>query len=113
MRNLEKTVQEKEAIIAEYLLGDTTYRKLAARHGVDFRVIHQWVTKFLGKEVKRVKQKSKSLEDTVREELPRRDVKHLQEELRKAKLHNKLLNAMIDIAEEQLKVDIRKKSGTK
>jgi len=40
-------------------------------------------------------------------------VKQLQEELRKAKLHNKLLNAIIDIAEEQLKIDIRKKSGTK
>jgi len=41
------------------------------------------------------------------------DVKLLQEELRKSKLHNKLLNAIIDIAEEQLKIDIRKKSGTK
>jgi hypothetical protein len=41
------------------------------------------------------------------------DVKKLQEELRKAQLHNKLLNAIIDIAEDQLKIDIRKKSGTK
>jgi hypothetical protein len=31
----EKTVQEQEAIIAEYLLGDTTYRKLGANHGVE------------------------------------------------------------------------------
>jgi hypothetical protein len=41
------------------------------------------------------------------------EVKLLQQELRKAQLHNKLLNAMIDIAEDQLKIDIRKKSGTK
>ena len=41
-------------------------------------------------------------------ELPT-DVKQLQEELRIAKLHNELLNAMIDIAESELKVDIRKK----
>lgn len=41
------------------------------------------------------------------------DVKQLQEELRKAKLHNKLLNAIIDIAEDQLNIDIRKKPGTK
>ena len=40
-------------------------------------------------------------------------MKQLQEELRKAKLHNKLLNAMIDIDKEQLNIDIRKKSGTK
>jgi hypothetical protein len=30
MRKSYKTIQEQEAIIAEYLLGDTTYRKLGA-----------------------------------------------------------------------------------
>jgi transposase-like protein len=112
MRKSDKTIQEQEAIIAEYLLGDTTYRKLGAKHGVDFRAIHHWVTRFQGKPVKKVKPKTKSTDDLPQEELPT-DVKQLREELRKAKLHNKLLNAMIDIAEEQLKIDIRKKSGTK
>lgn len=112
MRKSEKTIQEQEAIIAEYLLGDTTYRKLGAQHGVDFRVIHHWVTRFQGKPVKKAKPKTKSTDDLPKEGLPT-DVKQLQEELRKAKLHNKLLNAIIDIAEEQLKIDIRKKSGTK
>jgi transposase-like protein len=110
MRKSDKTVQEQEAIIAEYLLGDTTYRKLGAKHGVDFRVIHHWVSKFQGKPVKKAKPKMK--DDPQQEDLPS-DVKQLQEELRKAKLHNKLLNAIIDIAEDQLKIDIRKKSGTK
>jgi transposase-like protein len=112
MRKSDKTAQEQEAIIAEYLLGDTTYRKLGAKHGVDFRAIHHWVSRFQGKPVKKVKPKIKSTDDLPQEELPT-DVKQLQEELRKTKLHNKLLNAMIDIAEEQLKIDIRKKSGTK
>lgn len=112
MRKSVKTVQEQEAIIAEYLLGDSTYRKLGAKYGVDFRVIHHWVSKFQGKEVKKVKPKSKPNQDAPQEELST-DVKQLQEELRKAKLHNKLLNAIIDIAEDQLKIDIRKKSGTK
>ena len=108
----EKTVQEQEAIIAEYLLGDTTYRKLGANHGVDFRAIHHWVTQFQGKPVRKTKPKVKVKDDLPLEELPT-DVKLLQEGLRKAKLHNKLLNAIIDIAEGQLKIDIRKKSGTK
>ena len=112
MRKSDKTVQEQESIIAEYLLGDTTYRKLGAKHGVDFRVIHHWVSRFQGKKVKKVKPKIKLNDNLPKEELPT-DVKQLQEELRKAKLHNKLLNAMIDIAEDQLKIDIRKKSGTK
>lgn len=112
MRKSDKTVQEQEAIIAEYLLGNTTYRKLETKHGVDFRVIHHWVSKFQGKAVKKVKPKIHLKDDPQQGDLPT-DVKQLQEELRKAKLHNKLLNAMIDIAEDQLKIDIRKKSGTK
>ena len=112
MKRTDKTIQERELILAEYLLGNTTYRKLGSKHGVDFRVIHYWVSKFQGKEVKKVKSKSKPNQDVPQEELPT-DVNQLQEELRKAKLHNKLLNAIIDIAEEQLKIDIRKKSGTK
>ena len=112
MRKSDKTVQDQEAIIAEYLLGDTTYRKLGTKHGVDFRVIHHWVSRFQGKLVKQSKPKIKSKAVLPQEDLPQ-DVKQLQEELRKSKLHNKLLNAIIDIAEEQLKIDIRKKSGTK
>lgn len=41
------------------------------------------------------------------------DVRRLRRELEEARLHNKLLNAMIDIAEEQFEVPIRKKSGAK
>ncbi len=111
MEKSEKTAQEQEAIIAEYLLGEITYRKLGAKYGVDFRRVHSWVTKFQGKPVRKIKPKNKT-EDNPKEELPT-DVKQLREELRKVKLHNKLLNAIIDIAEEQLKIDIRKKSGTK
>jgi transposase-like protein len=107
MINRLKTEQEKEAIIAEYLLGETTYRSLEKKHGIDFRVIHSWVTKFKGKTVGNQKKPKASTEP-----LPV-DIKKLQEELRKAKLHNELLNAIIDIAEEQLKINIRKKSGTK
>ena len=108
----DKTVQEQESITTEYLLGNTTFRKLGIKYGVDFRTIHYWVKRFQGKLVKQAKPKIKSKAALPQEELPI-DVKQLEEELRKAKLHNKLLNAIIDIAEEQLKIDIRKKSGTK
>ncbi len=41
------------------------------------------------------------------------EVSQLREELRKERLRTELLNAMIDIAEKDLKINIRKKSGTK
>jgi transposase-like protein len=100
------TNSEKERIIAEYLIGNITFRKLGAKYQVDFRIIHSWVSKFQGKQLKKIPLKPKE------ESLPT-DVKQLQEELRKARLHNELLTTMIDIAEKQLKIDIRKKSGTK
>lgn len=110
MKKTGKTNQEKEAIITEYLLGDISYRKLGEKHSIDFRLIHSWVSKFQGKSLK--KSKLKVSASQTEESLPT-DVKQLQEELRKARLHNELLNAMIDIAEEQLKIDVRKKSGTR
>jgi len=111
MKKREKTVLEKEAIIAEYLLGEASYRQLGLKHGIDFRLIHSWVTKFQGKPVRKSKPKSE-LKNGVSEQLPT-DVRELQEQLRKSRLHVELLNTMIDIAEDQLKINIRKKSGTK
>ena len=105
-----KKVIEKEAIIAEYLTGENSYRKLGNKYGIDFRLIHSWVMKYEGK--KRKPSPKQKAEDADEMALPT-DIKKLQVELRKAQLHNKLLNAIIDIAEDQLKIDIRKKSGTK
>jgi len=108
---MNKTEQEKEAIIAEYLLGDYSFRELGIKYEIDFRLIHLWVTKFQGKPMRKSNPTSQK-EQCLNEGLLV-DVKKLQEELRNAKLYNELLNAMIDIAEDQLKIDIRKKSGTK
>ena len=108
---MDKKVIEKEAIIAEYLTGENSYRKIGEKYGIDFRLIHSWVTKFQGKPMR--KKTSKQLVKKEPEDQLSTDVKQLQQALRKAQLHNKLLNAIIDIAEEQLKIDIRKKSGTK
>jgi transposase-like protein len=106
-----KSPLEIEAIVAEYLLGGLTYRQLGKKCNVDFRIIHSWVMKFQGK--------NKSTQKKAPIESPNGIVKVskefllLQEELRKEKLRNELLNAMIDIAENDLKISIRKKSGTK
>jgi hypothetical protein len=41
------------------------------------------------------------------------EMKRLQKELHEARLKNELLEAMIDIAEEQMGVQIRKKAGAR
>ncbi|PIV17296.1 MAG: hypothetical protein COS42_05545 [Flavobacteriales bacterium CG03_land_8_20_14_0_80_35_15] len=108
---MDKKTIEKEAIIAEYLTGAISYRKLGDKYGIDFRLIHSWVAKFQGRPMR--KKASKQLVKKEAEKPLPTDVKQLQQALRKEKLHNQLLNAIIDIAEKQLKIDIRKKPGTK
>ena len=48
----------------------------------------------------------------LKDEEAEAEIKRLRRELEDARLHNKLLTTMIDIAEEDLGVDIRKKHGS-
>lgn len=92
---LEKTIN-KEAIIAEYLTGEYSYRQLGVKHGIDFRKIHSWVSNYKGK-IKPVKKASKMKEEAS--VLPA-EVKQLQAELHKVKLHNEVLEDLYNNFEE-------------
>jgi transposase-like protein len=114
MKSTFKNDPEREIIAAEYLLGGGSYRFLGKKHDVDFRAIHSWVMSLKGKKSPKVNPKGAANPPGHADSPPLpTEVKKLQEELRKVKLHNELLNTMIDIAEGQLKIEIRKKSGTK
>ena len=86
---MDKKGLEKEAIIAEYLTGEISYRKIGEKYGIDFRLIHSWVTKFQGKPMRK-KPKKELLPQAKEEQLPK-EVKQLQAALRKAELHNNQL----------------------
>ena len=110
---MEKTTFNREAIIAEYLTGEKTFRQLAAKHGVDFRTIHYWVSHYKGKIKPKVKQpKSTPASKAEPEALPA-DVKKLQAELHKAKLHTVLLEEMLKLSEDLTGIELRKKFGAK
>lgn len=101
----------KERVIADYLSGAGTYRQLQGKYGVDFRLIHQWVQAFKDCNTsKKMPAKKKNVK--LNEDLPK-EVKQLQEELRQARLYNKLLEALVDIGKEKYGIDLRKKNGTK
>lgn len=104
----------KEEIVAEYLKGGVTLRGLERKWGVNFRSIHRWVKECEGAKGPEEEAKGKARRALVvkETELPS-EVKRLQKELEEARLYNKLLNAMIDIAEEQFEIPIRKKRGAK
>ena len=106
------TQNEKEGIITEYLTTEISFRALGKKYGVDFRTINKWVQLYRGKMGKQKKDVKAELLPESQEQLPT-DVKHLQEELRKARLLNEVLTEVINIAEEKFNLPIRKKYGTR
>lgn len=110
---MKKTTVNREAIIAEYLTGETTFRQLAARHGVDFRTIHYWVSSYKGKINAKKKQPENTAASKAEPAVLPVDVKKLQAELHKARLHTALLEEMLKLSEDLTGIDLRKKFGAK
>lgn len=103
----------KESIIVEKLTTEITYRALAAKYNLKFQTVHQWVQDYQGRMRKRKSDKKNKPESVSSAEQLPTEVKKLQEELRKARLLNEVLNEVINVAEEELKIPIRKKFGAK
>jgi transposase-like protein len=102
--------KEKHAIIAEYLSGGTSTRKLGIKYGYGHVTISRWVMAHKKYGKKQPLQVSKVILQSGAS-MPT-DIKELQEALRLSRLKVDLLEAMIDISDEQFGTDIRKKAGT-
>ena len=105
--------KKRDRVVKEYLKGDLTYREMEERYSVASSTIHRWV-----KESEKAKEPAvwngevrRAL--VVKESELSSDVRQLRRELEEARLYNKLLNMMIDIAEDQFEIPIRKKRGAK
>lgn len=110
---MQKTTLNREAIIAEYLTGETTFRQLSAKHGVDFRTIHYWVSSYKGKIKPKVKLAKSNLQTEIVPTALPADVKKLQAALRKAKLYAEVLEEMLKLSEDLTGIELRKKFGAK
>lgn len=109
-------MNSKEEIINEYLVGGISYRTLEKKYGFSRATINRWVLQHQRFTLMRKSgEKSISLPEMdkkPREVLPA-EIIELQKQLEQERLQNKLLTAMIDIAEQELKIPIRKKYGTR
>ena len=106
---MQQRTVNKEAIIAEYLTGDYSYRQLAAKYGIDFRKIHYWVSHYKGQ----IKPKKKAVKKEEPVDVSSTEVKQLQAQLRKANLYNEVLEEMLKLSEQLTGIELRKKFGTK
>jgi transposase-like protein len=109
-------MDKKEQIINEYLIGGISFRTLGRKYGVSRSTINRWVLEHQGFICLRKSSKeSVTLLEMNKEpkEILSTEIIELQKQLEQERLHNKLLVAMIEIAEQELKIPIRKKYGTK
>ena len=106
---------KRREVVEEYEKGGVTLRELGRRYGVGKSLVHRWVKEAeAAGGIEELERRMLAGDLTAKQsrELPS-DVKRLQKELAEARLYNELLNTMIDIAEDRLGIDIRKKRGAK
>lgn len=109
----------KLMVVQDYLSTDISQSELKKKY--NFRGsnnIYNWMRKFGlskpsedQKELHRAMAKEKQ-KSALEQELELK-IRKLEEDLKREQFRTKALNVMIDIAERELKVDIRKKSGAK
>jgi transposase-like protein len=113
------TDEFKFMVIQEYLNSDISLTELKKKHSIRGNgCVSDWMRKFGTSEVT-VEQinlqrtMSKEEEKTPRERKLEAKVKELEKALEQERLRTLALDTMINIAERDLKISIRKKSGTK
>lgn len=116
----------KTQVIQEYLAGGTSYRKLAVKYGISRDVINKWVMihqgvhnlplsdqqqKYYFSAMNSSKHKDPDkLQE--QEKLLQHKIELLEKQLEWEKLRADALDTMINVAEQQLNISIRKKPGT-
>lgn len=116
----------KEQIIKEYLEQGCGYRKLQSKYGISRTTICKWVQIYQGihgleRTQKQQNHYLRDMDDPNKKRLPKKQITTedlekkiaiLEKQLQWEKLRADSLDTMINIAEEKLKIPIRKKSGS-
>lgn len=115
----------KDQIILEYLEHGCGYRKLQQKYGISRTTICKWVQIYQGvhgldRTQKQQNHYLRDMDDPQKKRLPKvaptaqdleKKIAALEKQLQWEKLRADALDTMINIAEDKLKISIRKKSG--
>jgi len=119
-RNVNKYTDDfKLKVALEYLDTSQSQREVLIKYGIaGSNCITDWIRKFelrkpTIKDLEARLQMAKSIKKTKLEKYQESKIKKLEELLKREQLKTEALDTMIDIAEDSLKIAIRKKSGSK
>lgn len=105
--------EEKRRYVDLYLTGEYTLREVAAMGGFSHQTLHCWIKNGI---TKRRKSRYISVKERIRPQAvdPRdAEIARLKAALEKAELRAHALDTMINVAEANLNIKIRKKAGAK
>jgi transposase-like protein len=109
----------KLKVVQEYLMSEATFAIIQKKYGIrSGSCITQWIRKFdlvppSRSQIELEKAMKEQNQITPREQELELKIKSLEKELEKERLRTLALNTMIDIAERDLKIKVRKNSGAK
>lgn len=104
----------KIEVVQQYLGGGFTQQELMDKYNIRGKqCINNWIRKFAGSNTTPERRIMKQTSQSINEDLLEQKIKNLEEELKREQFKTLALNTMINIAERELKVDIRKKPGAK
>lgn len=107
------TDEEKRGYVDLYLTGEYTLREVAKMGGISHTTLYKWIVNGIPCKRKSryiiVKEKSKPQPVDSRDA----EIARLKAALEKAELRAHALDTMIDVAEANLNIKIRKKAGAK
>ena len=109
----------KLQVVQEYMSTDLSQKELMLRYNIRGKnCITKWMRKFDLKapsqqQIELQRTMAKEVEKTAKERELESKVQQLEQQLEYEKLRTLALNTMIDIAERDLKITIRKKAGAK
>ncbi|GAB3689099.1 hypothetical protein GCM10027592_05030 [Spirosoma flavus] len=102
-------MNKRQKAVREYLLGGCTYLQLEKKYGISKATINRCVLKYQAQQQAKLKGVGLSSDPMKPKPNQPASVEQLQKLLEQERFRNKLLNAMLDIAEDELQVPIRKK----
>lgn len=112
--------EEKMAMIQEYLTTDISMSQISRKYRIGHSSISRWMSIFgivmqaqSPSQVNNMPQNQKTQDKSVSNEVLEARLRELQSELERERLKNLALTTMIEVAEEELHIDIRKKAGAK
>jgi transposase-like protein len=106
----------KRKVVEDLLSGTITKAELRRKYQISGPSIERWLSAYQANEQQLLTLSSMNQEDKASEakdQSPSAQIQALAEELRLAKIKLACLETLIDVAEETLHIDIRKKPGTK